>query len=205
MSTAEDVVKHNAVNFFDPSQEQSKVRLAVGTYPAHIIKCEIREVDVKGKYRAKVYNYRVKVHKSVSDVNSFAIEDIDGSMKPVEGNNYVGREIRSAGIFFFLTPDIGDSFKANPGGNRGYMNAVTALGIECPEIEVEVDGDKRMVKSLPDLRESDFIGKPVLANVNMGKPWKGNDGVERQTPEVKTIDLWKDGVQVDMEVDDLPF
>ena len=201
----EEVATNNTVNFFDPSQEQSKVRLAMGVYPANIIECTFRDVEVRGKYRARVFNYRVKVHESVSKLTNFTIEDIDGSLKPVEGSNYVGREIRSSGVFFFLTPDIGDSFEANPGGNRGYMNTVNALGIDCPEIEVEIDGSKRMVKSLPELHTSDFLGKPVLANVGLSKAWKGSDGVERQTPEVKTIDLWKDGTHVDVEADDLPF
>jgi len=58
---------------------------------------------------------------------------------------------------------------------------------------------------IPRLEHSDFLGKPVLANVGLGKPWKGSDGVERQSHEVKSINLWKEGTAIDVEVEELPF
>ena len=85
------------------------------------------------------------------------------------------------------------------------MDTVLALGVDCPEIEVDVGGEKKMVKSLPHLDTSDFLGIPVLATVGLGKPWKGTDGVDRQSFEVKSIDEWKQGVKLDVELEELPF
>ena len=190
------------VNYFDPSQEKTNTRLAQGVYPAHIIKCDSVERPIKGKYKARIYNFRIKIANEVA-TRHYQIEDISGIMTDVNSSDYIGREVRSAGIFFFLTPDIGDDFEANSGGNRKFMDTVEALGVTCPEIEVEINGEKRMVKSLPNLEHSDFLGKPVLANVGLGKPWKGTDGVERQSHEVKSINLWEEGTYV--ETEKLPF
>ena len=71
--------------------------------------------------------------------------------------------------------------------------------------DLEVDGEKRTVKTLPDVHESAFLGCPVTATVGLGKPWKGTDGVERQSFEVKSITLWEEGTKVDVEADELPF
>ena len=205
MSTMTDVINTaTAVNYFDPSQEKTNTRLAQGVYPAHIIICDSAVRPIKGKYKARIYNFRIKVANEVAE-RHYQIEDIDGGIKDINSSDYIGREIRSAGVFFFLTPEIGDDFEANSGGNRKFMETVEALGVDCPEVEVEIDGQKRMVKSLPNLEHSDFLGKPVLANVGLGKPWKGSDGVERQSFEVKSINLWKEGASVDVEAAELPF
>lgn len=203
MSTMTDTMQTaTAVNYFDPSQEKTNTRLAQGVYPAHIIKCDSVERPIKGKFKARIYNFRIKIANEVT-TRHYQIEDIGGILTDVNSADYIGREVRSAGVFFFLTPDIGDDFEANSGGNRKFMDTVEALGVDCPEIEVEIDGEKRMVKSLPSLEHSDFLGKPVLANIGLGKPWKGTDGVERQSHEVKSINLWKEGTYV--ETEKLPF
>ena len=205
MSTMTDTMQTaTAVNYFDPSQEKANTRLAQGVYPAHIIKCDSVVRPIKGMFKARIYNFRVKVAHEVVD-RHYQIEDISGVMKDVNSADYIGREVRSVGIFFFLTPEIGDDFKANSGGNRKFMDTVEALGVDCHEIEVEIDGEKRMVKSLPSLEHSDFLGKPVLANIGLGKPWKGTDGIERQHYEVKSINLWKEGAHIDVEAAELPF
>ena len=203
MSTMTDTIEvATAVNFFDPSQEKTNTRLAQGVYPAHIIKCDSVVRPIKGMFKARIYNFRVQVANEVTERN-YQIEDIGGIMTDVNSADYIGREVRSVGIFFFLTPEIGDDFKANSGGNRKFMDTVEALGVDCPEIEVEIDGEKRMVKSLPSLEHSDFLGKPVLANIGLGKPWTASDGIERQAHEVKSINLWEEGTHV--ETEKLPF
>ena len=205
MSSVNEVMgSTGVVNYFDPSQEQSKVRLSAGIYPAHIIKCDRATRSVRNKYKADIYNFRIKIDDSVS-TKTYQIEDINGAMKQVDGSNYIGREVRSSGIFFFMTPDVGDDFEANPGGNRKYMDTVLALGVDCPEVEVDIDGEKKMVKSLPHLEPNDFLGVPVIATVGLGKPWKGTDGVDRQSFEVKSIDKWEEGIKKDVEAEDLPF
>ena len=204
MSSMSEVASSSVVNYFDPSLEQSKARLVAGVYPAHIVKCDKVNRPVKGKYKADIYNFRIKVHESVSE-RTYPVEEIDGSIKHIDGNNYAGREVRSIGIFFFITPEVGDDFEANPGGNRKYMEVVMSLGIKCPEIEVDVDGEKKKVKSLPHLETNAFLGVPVLATIGLCKPWKGTDGIERQSFEVKSIDKWEGGEKVDVELEELPF
>ena len=203
MADMETIAKSSVVNYFDPSQEKSTVRLAEGLYPVHVTKCASQIRKVRGKYSARVYNFTVKVAQDARDV-TYQIEDINGEMKDVNGGEYIGREIRSQGIFFFLTPDVGDDFEANAGGNRKYMETIEALNIECPLIDIDIDGQKKQVKSLPELSDSDFLGIPVLAQIGLGKPWKGKDGVERQYFEVKSINKRK-GEKIDVEAEDLPF
>ena len=201
MSTMTEVAKESGVvNYYDPSLETSKVPFAQGIYPAHIIKCDKITRPVRGKHQADIYNYRIRIHPSVSK-HTYKVEDIDGHLKDQDGSAYINREMKSAGIFFFLTPGIGDDFEAHPGGNRKYMETVMALGVDCPEVEI----DGKMVKSLPHLETHEFLGKPVLATVGLGKPWKGTDGVERQMFEVKSIDNWNEGETIDVEAEDLPF
>ena len=205
MSTMTEVATGGGmVNYFDPSLEQSTTRLALDIYPAHVIKCVKVTRPVRTKHKADIYNFHVKVHDSVAK-KSYQIEDINGIMTQVDGNNYVGREVRSTGIFFFLSPDVGDDFEAHPGGNRKYMETVIALGIDCPETEIDVGGEKKLVKSLPHLNPSEFLGRPVLATVGLGKAWKGTDGIERQAHEVKSIEKWEDGAKIDVESEALPF
>lgn len=208
MSTMTEVAEATTttVNYYDPSEDKRPTRLASGVYPAHIIECESKTLEkkVKGKYKAMVFNYKIEVHSEASS-RTYQIEDIDGSMKDVSGSDYIGRKIKSGGIFFFLTPDVGDDFKANPGGNKKYMDTALALGVDCPEIEVEVDGEKRMVKTLPNLTKSDFLGKPVLANVDRGKSYVNKAGTEVFPFEVKSIDKWETGEVRDVELEELPF
>jgi hypothetical protein len=64
------------------------------------------------------------------------------------------------------------------------------------------------VKELPDIAETDIIGKPVMAVIGRGKPWKSDrDGKVRTSLEVKWFRNWADGeaIDVDIDDDDLPF
>ena len=202
MSTVAEVSTNGIASFFDPSQEQSRVRLSQGVYPAHIIKCVVKECPVQNKYKARIFNFTVKVDKEVAN-NTYKIEGIDGNLESVEGSNYTGREVRSQGIFYFLTPDVGDSFEAHAGGNRKYMETAEALGINCPEVEVEIDGDKRMVKQFPELTESEIKGKPIMGFIDIEEYVK--DGETRISYKVKDFTDWADGKVKDFAMDDLPF
>ena len=204
MSTMTEVAGTTTTNhYFDPSQEQSTTKLAQGVYPANIIKCVTIVKPIKGKYKARIFNYRVKVHQSVA-TRHYQVEDIDGAMKDVDASGYIGREIRSSGVFFFLTPEAGDDFEANPGGNDKYLRFCESIGIDCPEIEVEIDGEKRMVKTLPELEPSDIIGKPLMSYIDLS-PWKDKEGNQRSSMNVKNFDKWSDGSTRDIGLEDLPF
>jgi hypothetical protein len=121
------------------------------------------------------------------------------------GSVYADKEVRSNGVFHFIAPTEFDEFSANPGGNKKYFDLVQALGVPCKETKVEVDGKEKTIYELPNLEVSDMVGKPVIATLNFGKPWKGTDGVERKSLEVKHVVKWEGGEIVDVEAEDLPF
>lgn len=194
---------------YDESEDTTpkSVTMGPGLYPAHITKVEIVERDVLRKFKAKIYNLTVVIADDAKNRKYKAKSD--GVDCEVDGSSFVGKEIRSQGVFKFLAPTSSDSFQANPGGNKKYMSMVEALGIKAESIEVEINGEKRNVKKLPDINEEDLLGKPMIAGVGFSKPWKGKDGKERQTLEVKSIRPWAEGTEIDLvptnDDDDIPF
>ena len=192
-------------SYFDPSEVKENVRLVPGKYLGHISKATIKnDVKVRGSYMSNIYNYYLKIHKANAE-NVYMVDDINGEPKEHKGDVYEGKEVRSNGIFHFIAPTEFDEFKANPGGNKKYYELVKALDVPCNESEVEIEGKKKTIYELPSLDGSDMIGKPIIATLNFGKPWKGDDGVERKTIEVKHAVLWEGGEVIDVELDDLPF
>ena len=200
MSTIDEVI-----NYYDPSDEGKSKRMVPGIYPCHIIKCDVKEnIAVRNKYRAKIFNYRVKIHEEAKN-HKYEITNIAGAKEQVTGEGYIGYEVRSAGVFNFIAPGPEDSFEPNPSGNKRYLDFVNGLGIECPEKEIEINGEKKVVKVLPNVEEADCLGSPVMAVINYGKPWKDKDGNQRTSLEVKSITQWKEGSTIDVELEDLPF
>ena len=100
----------------------------------------------------------------------------------------------------FLNPGVGDSFEANNGANEKYLRLCGILHVECPEVEVEVDGEKRMVNGFPELSDSDIIGKPLLGYVDI-QEYVNKEGQNKISFKVKDFNEWTDG----KIVDDLPF
>lgn len=194
-----------AMSYFDPTEVEENVRLVPGAYLGHISKVTIKkEVKVRGKYMSNIYNYYIKVDKANAE-NSYEVEDINGQMKTHKGNVYEGKEVRSDGVFHFIAPTEFDEFKPNPGGNKKYYDMSVACQVDSIPKEIEVDGEKKTVYELPNLEVHEMVGKPIIATINFGKPWKGDDGVERKTLQVKHIKAWEGGKIVDAEAEDLPF
>ena len=160
--------------------------LTKGDYYAHIESVDTREVSFKN-YKAIVYNYRVKIAEENSKMKyQFQEEEYNGS-------EYVGRSIRGLGVFKFLSPKEGDDFEANPGGNDKYLMFCKSLGASVKQEEREIDGKKVKVEIMPNLTESDIVGRPVKAVVDRGKPYTNNSGKEVKPWEVKFIVNWEDG------------
>ena len=61
-----------------------------------------------------------------------------------------------------------------------------------------------MVKTLPELQESDIIGKPMMSYIDVA-PWKDKDGKQRISMNVKQFDKWSDGKPRDIDMEGLPF
>ena len=45
----------------------------------------------------------------------------------------------SSHLFYFLTPQIGDEYEANPEGQVGYKRFCDAMGVDMPKTTIEVD------------------------------------------------------------------
>ena len=91
--------------------------------------------------------------------------------------------------------------KSNPGGNAGYFAFCESIGIDCPTIEIDVDGEKKEVKQLPTLSEDDLVGRPLLGTV-FTTTYKDRDGNEKSSLKVMKFEKW-DAPKKDF--DDIPF
>ena len=199
MASVNDVLSStNSVSYYDPMENINVPTIANEKYRAFIIECKSQEVTVRKKYKAKVFNYKLEVAEENSDLT---YTSSDG--KEVNGGIFTGKTFKGAGIFHFLTPSDGDDFEANPGGNERYMEFCEALGIECPEIEIEGEGKKRMVKTLPELNTDDLLGKPILAKL-VENSFVNKENKKVNYFQAKSVERW-DVEPRDLADEDLPF
>jgi len=195
-------------SYYDESEDTPKIYMAEDNYPAHIVKVETAERTVKSKYKALIYNCTVKLADACS-TKMFNCRDATGKNVEAKGSDFVGREIRSIGVFQFLHPTGDDTFEANPGGNRRYLQFCEAIGKPAKVTSVTIDGEKRKVKELPNLSENDILGVPITAVIKNSKPWVSErDGKSRTSLEVKWFEPWVEGTPIsvdDVPKEDLPF
>lgn len=209
INTLLDDSNSSSVTYYDESMDTPKAYMGEGEYPAHITKVETAERMVKGKYKAKIYNCTVTLADDCAN-RKYICPTADGKTVETNGSDFVGRTIRSQGVFQFLHPAPTDTYEANPGGNKNYLNFCDAIGVECPVKEVDIDGQKKKVKELPNLTEDAILGKPILATIKKGKPWTGKDGKTRNPLEVKWFTEWKEGKPISVDLigkddEDIPF
>ena len=187
----------NQMHYYDP-RENTKVSLIPRQlYPMNAKKVDIREVSVKGKYKAKVYNVIYEIAKECSQYK-FPSESGE-----INGSSFVGKTVYSQGIFMFLNPKEGDTFEANNGANERYLRFCETIDVECPETEVHINGETRMVKQFPELQESEIIGKPILGFIDIVEYKDKNDGEIKRSFKVKDFAAWTDGKIKDFV--DIPF
>ena len=181
------------------------IPFADGEYFGHISKVTTREVDTHKKaHRAVVYNFEVRIADENS-VNNYTYP-WGNTTYDTGGEEYVGKTIRARGVFRYLTPKDGDTFKANPEGNKSFTYFCDALQIELPSKPKTIDGVEVVVKSLPTLTDADLLGKPVIAVVGEGSKYTNKNGKEVTPKEVKFVKAWRDGEVKEIEADaDIPF
>ena len=187
----------NNMHYYDPKENQYVSLIPKQLYPVHAKKATIKIVDVKSKYKAKVYNIIYEVAEECAK-KTFLTDSGE-----VNGSSFVGKELYSTGIFMFLNPQAGDSFEANNGANERYLRFCETIRVDCPEIEVDIDGEKRMVKQFPELTEHEMKGKPILGFIDIVDYIK--DGETRIAHKVMDFAAWTDGKVKDFELADLPF
>ena len=185
------------MNYYDPKENNNVSLIPKQLYPVHAKTLNMRDVDVKGKYKARVYNI---IYEVAEECGQKTFTTDRGEIK---GSSFVGREVYSTGIFMFLNPKAGDTFEANNGANERYLRFCETIRVECPETEVDIDGEKRMVKQFPELTESDIKGKPIMGFIDIEEYVK--DGETRISYKVKDFTAWTDGKVKDFAMDDLPF
>ena len=186
------------MHYYDPKENNTASLVPKQLYPVHAKEVTTRVVDVKGKYKAKVYNIIYEIAEECA-TKTFITDNGE-----IKGGSFVGKKLYSTGVFLFLNPGAGDSFEANNGANEKYLRLCGILNVECPEVEVEVDGEKRMVNGFPELSDSDIIGKPLLGYVDT-QEYVNKEGQRKTSFKVKDFNEWGDGKIKDFAVADLPF
>ena len=186
----------NSVYVEGSEEEKPKfVPIEPGEYTGHIKEYSSRVVEWTDKngdsFKARVHNYKVELADN-------------------DNKEFNGRIFRSNGCFQFLEPKEGDKFISNQSGNKSYLRFCEDVGIDCAEVEREVDGETIKVKQLPNIEEKDVLGVPVIAVLNFGKAYEDKNGYTKKPMQVKFIKKWADGERLDVKTtkeleDDIPF
>ena len=192
-----NIGEQSNMHYYDPKENEFVSLVPKQLYPMHAKKVDTRTVDVKGKYKAKVHNIIYEIAEECGQ-KTFLTDRGE-----VNGASFVGKEVYSTGIFMFLNPQVGDTFEANNGGNERYLRFCEVIKVACPEIEVDVDGEKRMVKQFPELTEKEILGKPIQGFVDTQEYSK--DGETKTSLKVKDFSEWAEGKIKDYELAGLPF
>ena len=185
------------MHYYDPKENTRVSFITKQLYPMHAKAVEIKEVDVRSKYRAKVFNI---VYEIAEECAKYKYNTDSGE---ISGSAFVGKKIYATGVFMFLNPQAGDTFESNNGGNERYLTFCETMRVACPEIEVNVDGETRMVKQFPELKEEEIKGKPIMGFIDKVEYVK--DGETKTSFKVKDFSEWTDGKVKDFELADLPF
>ena len=203
MASVNELIK-DGFNFYDPSLNVGNiVPEAKQFYRGHITDVKVMEVNVKNRYKAKVYNFSVELAEN-KDRTYLCVDKDTSEKKKVDGSSFKGKKYKATGVFQFLNPKAGDTFEGNSGGNDKYLHLCTALGAKQDKVLVEIDGEEREIVRFPDLEDFDLIGKPIDAFLNT-HIWKNKEGESVKSLMVKSFKEWEDGETRDLEEEDLPF
>ena len=202
-----DLTGEKSVYTQEDKKPKEYVPIVEGEYLGHIIDVETQILDVKrdGNFKARLYKYTVQVAEE-NKSNKYFYKDIDGSEKETDGSSYKNYKFKG-NVWRFLEPQEGDDFDSNSSGNKGYLNFCQTMGIECPTTKEKVNGKKVEVKQLPSLNTDDVVGKPVIAVIKEGRPWKDKKGNPRVYFDCKFVKKWEGGKAKKQNGagDDIPF
>ena len=205
MSTMTETLKHEEALFI-PSEETEEeyVPKVAGDYLGHITDARTvtKEFTTKGRtFKARIFNF--KVHVAPENVNS-TYTLTDG--REITGEHYVDWTVVADGVFRFLEPTGDDEFESNAEGNKRYLRFCQSIGIETPTEERTIGGKTVKVQVLPDVKEGDLNGTPVVAVVGRGQDWVTDTGETRPSWRAKFTKRWEDGKRLaTTTTDDLPF
>tara|TARA_Y100000296_G_scaffold68483_1_gene81694 strand:+ start:7 stop:633 length:627 start_codon:yes stop_codon:yes gene_type:complete len=184
-----DITKEQS--YYKAGAKKEITQFAKGEYLGHITKVDSKVVDVQNKYKARVYTYTVEVANENKDMD-FTVIDIDGKPKSLKGDAYIGKKFLGK-LWRFLEPTDKDTFESNSTGNTNYLRFCETIGVKCPKETKTIGGEDIEVQILPSLSDDDFLGQPVTAVVDLGKPWTDREGKRRQYWECKFCKKWANG------------
>ena len=211
MSTMAETLKHEEALFIPGEATEGKdeyVPMVEGEYHGHITETRtlVREFTKEGRpMKARIFNFKVTVAQENTH-NTYMIHRQGHDARQVTGEHYVGKTILADGVFRFLEPTADDSFESNAEGNKRYLMFCQSLGMEIPTEERTINGKTVKVQLLPDVKESELDGTPVIAVVARGQDWTDDQGKSRPSYKVKFTKRWEDGKRLaTTTTDDLPF
>ena len=184
-----DITKEQS--YYKAGAKKEITQFAKGEYLGHITKVDSKVVDVQNKYKARVYTYTIEVADENKDMD-FTVIDIDGKPKALKGGAYIGKKFLGK-LWRFLEPTDKDTFESNSTGNTNYLRFCETIGVKCPKETKTIGGEDIEVQILPSLSDDDFLGQPVTAVVDLGKPWTDKEGKRRQYWECKFCKKWANG------------
>ena len=204
-----ETLKHEEALFI-PSEnaEDEYVPKVAGDYHGHITEARTltREFKKDGRtHKARIFNFKVHVAPENSN-NKYVIHRSDGTRREVTGEHYVEWDVIADGVFRFLEPTNDDRFESNAEGNKRYMRFCESLGMEIPTENRTINGKTVKVQLLPDVKETDLNGTPVVAVVGRGQDWVDETGKTKPSWRVKFTKRWENGKRLaTTTTDDLPF
>ena len=211
MSTMTETLEHEEALFIpseDTDNKDGYVPMVEGEYHGHITETRTltREFTKENRpMKARIFNFKVTIAPENS-TNNYTIHRNGHDPRTVTGGHYVGKTVVADGVFRFLEPIDGDEFESNAEGNKRYLMFCQSLGLEIPTEERTINGKTVKVQLLPDVKEDDLDGTPVVAVVGRGQDWTDDHGKNRPSWRVKFTKRWEDGKRLaTTTTDDLPF
>ena len=207
-----DTLKHEEALFIpsEDTEREEYIPKVAGDYHGHITESRslTREFTKDGRtFKARIFNFKVHVAPE-NEHNTYTRHSQDGTVIEISGKHYVDWTVVADGVFRFLEPTETDkTFESNAEGNKRYMRFCESLGLTIPTEDRTINGTTVKVQLLPDIKETDLNGTPVVAVVGRGADWVNDTGETRPSWRVKFTKLWKDGKRLSTITtkDDLPF
>ena len=210
-ATMTDTLKHEEALFIpgEDAEHDEYVPKVAGDYLGHITEARTltREFKKDGRtFRARIFNFKVHVAPENS-TNTYTLHNQDSTTREVTGEHYVDWDVVADGVFRFLEPtETDNTFESNAEGNKRYLRFCESLGMEIPTEDRTINGKTVKVQVLPDIKETDLNGTPVVAVVGRGQDWVNDAGETRPSWRAKFTKLWKDGKRLaTTTTNDLPF
>ena len=208
-TTMTDTLKHEEALFIpsEDTEHDEYIPKVAGDYLGHITDARtlVREFKKDGRtFRARIFNF--KVHVAAENASQEYTVHRHGNTKTVTGEHFVDWTVVADGVFRFLEPTDGDKHESNAEGNKRYLRFCESIGLEIPTEERTINGNTVKVQLLPDVKEEDLNGTPVVAVVGRGQDWVNETGETRPSWRVKFTKRWADGKRLaTTTTNDLPF